>query len=87
MTEEQKENTVLVFSAGLQKETENTVDIDDSGEIILTCKETGHTLKLPATDSAGLKAFLAKHKEANEGQLTKAELEARKQAVLKGLKD
>ena len=85
---EAKETTVLMFNAELQKETEHTVDIDSNGEIILTCIETGRFVKLPKeTDSEGLKAYIAAHKKANEGQVTQASIEARKAELLEGLKE
>jgi hypothetical protein len=77
---------VLVFNADLQKETEHTVDVDDNGEIVLTCSENGRTLKFPAgTTGAQLKQLLAKHKKANEGQKTVAALDAKKAALLADL--
>lgn len=78
--------TTKVFNAGLQRETEHTVDIDGSGEIVLTCTETGAFLKLPAgTDAAGLKAYVEAHKASNEGQVTQESLDAKKAELLKGL--
>lgn len=86
MQDEKKQKTILVFSAELQKETEHTVDIDGAGEVLLTCTETGRFLKFPrGTSAEELKALLAKHKEANEGQISQASIEADKENLIKDL--
>ena len=59
--------------------------MDGAGEIVLTC-ECGRFVKLPAnTDAAGLKVYAAKHKAANEGQVSMAAIEEKKAELLKSL--
>lgn len=84
MTTEKK--TIAVFSAELQRETPHEIDIDGNGEIVLTCTETGRFLKFPkGTTADELKAKLAEHKAANEGQVSMEAVEAEKAALLEGL--
>ena len=81
MSNEKK--TILVFNAELQKETPHVIDFAGNGEIILTCEQTGRFLKFPkGTTGEVLKELLAKHKAANEGQVTAASLEAEKEKLL-----
>ena len=80
--------TILAFSAELQCETPHTLDIDTNGEIVLTCTETGRSLKYaPGTTPEKLKELLAAHKAANEGQITTAAIEAQKEELLSALAD
>lgn len=80
------QKTILAFNADLQREAEHTLDIDQNGEIVLTCVENGRFLKFPAGTSADdLKALLAKHKEENEGQVTVEAMEAKKAEILEAL--
>lgn len=77
---------VVMFDASLQKDCDHTIDIDGSGEIVLTSVESGRFVKLPAdTDSASLAAFIESHKAANEGQLTVEALDAKKAELIEGL--
>lgn len=86
MSEETK--TILVFSAELQREVPHTLDIDGNGEVLLTCIETGRSLKYPAgTTAAQLKVMLAEHKAANQGQITQEKLDEEKAALLAGFDD
>lgn len=79
------EKTITVFCANEQADTEHVLDVDGAGEIVLTCA-CGRFLKLPAgTDSAGLKAYIAAHKTANEGQVSAAALEAKKAELIAAL--
>jgi hypothetical protein len=79
-------NTVIMFDASLQRECAHTLDIAQNGEIVLTSIESGRFVKLPAgTDAAGVADFIAKHKAANEGQITVDAMEAEKQALLDSL--
>lgn len=80
------EKLILLYNATLQKDTEHTVEIDGNGEIILTCVENGHFIKLPAgTNSEGLKAYIEAHKDLNSSQVTVESLEAKKKELLEGL--
>lgn len=63
--------TVKVFHAGLQRETDHVISTNkDTNELVLTCTETGHSLKFDGTLSADeIKSLLATHKEVNTGQV------------------
>lgn len=85
MSDEKKVKSVVVFCAKEQKETAHVLDIDGNGEIVLTC-ECGSFIKLPrGTDAEGLKAYVATHKAANEGQISVEALEAEKEKLFAGL--
>ena len=78
---------VVMFDASLQKDCDHTIDIDGAGEIVLTSVESGRFIKLPKdTDAAGLTAYIAAHKAANMGQVSQESLDAKKAALLAGLK-
>lgn len=78
-------NTIKFFCANEQAETEHTIDIDGSRDIVLTCP-CGRFIKLPAgTDAAGLKAYAETHRAANVGQVSVEKIEAEKAALLEGL--
>lgn len=82
----EKETKILVFNAGLQKETEHVLDIDGAGEIVLTCTETGRVLKFPkGTTGAELKVLLAEHKAVNEGDITVEAIEEQKAKLIEDL--
>lgn len=85
--------TIKVFCADQQAETDHTIDINGSGEIILSCVantgtekepvECGRSLKFPkGTDAKGLKKALATHKAHNEGQISVASIEAEKAKLI-----
>lgn len=78
--------TISVFNTELQKETPHAITFSSTGEIVLTCEETGRFLKYAkGTTAEELKGLLAKHKEANEGQVTTEALDKQKDELLKGL--
>lgn len=84
--EEKKEKKVAVFCASEQKETQHVLDIDGNGEILLTCSGCERFLKLPSSTTAeSLKAFIESHKASNEGQITKASLDAKKEELMASL--
>jgi hypothetical protein len=87
--------TTQVFCAREQKETPHTLKIV-SGEIVLTCTSNVGTeeeptvcdrfLKFPSDISAeDLATALAKHKEANEGQLSVEQYEAKEAELIAAL--
>lgn len=81
------ENTIQMFDASLQRECDHTVDIDGNGEVVLTSVESGRFVKLPkGTDADGVRAYIAAHRSANEGQVTQEMIEEQKAAILAGLK-
>lgn len=76
---------VVMFCANDQAETDHTLDVDGNGEVVLTCA-CGRFTKLPAdTTSESLATYIVAHKASNEGQITVASLEAKKQELLDGL--
>lgn len=83
---QENENTVLMFDAELQREAPHTLEIDNNGEVVLTCVETGRFTKLPAdTTVESAKAYMDAHRTANTGQITVASIEEKKAALLAGL--
>jgi len=88
MASDTKTKTILVFNAELQRETSHTIDIDGNGDVLLTCTQTGRFLKFPnGTTAKQLKEHIARHKAANEGQVTQASIDVKKEAMLKELVD
>jgi hypothetical protein len=82
----ENDQTVMMFDASLQREAPHTIDIDGNGEIVLTSAETGRFVKLPATTTPDeLKAYIAEHKAANEGQITVASIEEKKAELVAAL--
>lgn len=80
-------DTLIVFCANEQADTEHTLDIDQNNEIVLTCA-CGRFLKFPAGTSADvMSGLLEKHKEANEGQVSVASIDEQKAELVNGLKD
>lgn len=83
MSNEKK--TIQVFCANEQAETEHTLDITGTGEIVLTCA-CERFLKLPKGSTADdIKAFIEAHKQANQGQVTVEAIEAEKDKLLNEL--
>jgi hypothetical protein len=79
------DNSIVMFCANDQVETTQALTIDGNGEIVLTCP-CGRFTKLPAgTDAAGLAAYIAAHKEENDGQISVASLDAKKADLIAGL--
>jgi hypothetical protein len=77
---------ITVFCANEQVETSHTVDIDDSGEVVLTCVTCGRFLKFPrGTTATDLKALLVAHKENSSDQISVASIEAEKASLLADL--
>lgn len=84
---EPEKKTILVFCAEEQADTDHVLDIDGVGEIVLTC-DCGRFLKFPAgTTSEDLKAYIAKHRASNQGQVSVAAIEAYKADLLAGLEE
>lgn len=76
---------ITYFCANEQAETQQTVDIDGNGEVVLTC-ECGRFLKMPhGTTGAELRAYETKHVEANEKQLSIQKLEDDKAALIEDI--
>lgn len=70
-----------LFCADSQEVVNHTLEVDANGEVILT-SPTGRVIKLPAgTTATQLKEFAAKHKAANEGQLSVEKLEQQTNAL------
>ncbi len=85
-TDPKPAKTIAVFDAETQADVQYTVDIDDVGEIVLTNPTSGRFLKYPAgTTGDQLKALLAAHKAANEGQKTAAAIQEAKDKLLEGI--
>lgn len=87
---------MIMFCARQQRDTTHELDIDGNGEIVLTCTENvgtekepeicGRFVKLPAgTDAEGVKAYVAAHKESNQGQVSVEAAEAKKAQLLADL--
>lgn len=78
--------TVKLFCANDQAETDHALDIDGAGEIVLTCA-CGRFIKLPkGTDAAGIKAYATAHRASNEGQMSVEKIEADKAKLISDLK-
>jgi hypothetical protein len=83
---DQNTQTILVFNADLQRESPHTLTIDGNGEVILTCTENGRFLKFPkGTTADELRALLTEHKNANEGQISVASIEAAQEELISAL--
>lgn len=83
-TEKKEEKKIGAFCAIEQQETAHTLDIDGSGEVVLTC-ECGHFVKYPkGTTGEQLQEHILKHAEVNAGQVSVDMIEAEKEKLLAG---
>ena len=85
--------TIKVFCANEQIETEHSIDINDVGEIILTCiseigteeapQQCGRFLKFPkGTNAETLRSEIVNHKTVNDGQISVESIEEEKTKLL-----
>ncbi len=85
--------TIKVFCSVQQAETDQTLDVDGNGEVVLTCTANvgteeepvacGRFIKYPkGTTAETLKAGIAEHKFVNEGQLSVDEIEKEKTELI-----
>lgn len=73
-----------VFCAREQTDTAHTLKVSN-GEIVLTC-ECGHFVKFPVTlTTEEFVEAIAKHREANSGQLTLEKMEEKENELLEAL--
>lgn len=77
--------TGLVYCAYDQEYTKHTIDVDENGETVLTC-DCGRFVKIPASvKPADMKEYLVSHAEANEGQVSREDIDKKKTEVSNAL--
>ena len=60
-----------IFCANEQLVTTHDASVDSNGEFVFTCQTCGRFVKLPADlEPAQMEELLAKHEEANTGQVS-----------------
>lgn len=70
-------STKVIFCANCQEEKPHELGLAPNGEITATCSECERVIKFPAVASAEqFNELVAKHKTANEGQVSIAKQEA-----------
>ena len=81
-------NTLEIFNVALQEVTDWTVDVDGSGEVILTCTADGHFVKFPADATVeDIKAWVADHNKTAPTLVTQKALDEKKATILKGFSE
>lgn len=90
--------TVTAYCPAEQADTEHSLIIDGTGEIVMTCMTQTGTEEAPATCGsffklpkgstvADIKAFLVQYKASNEGQIPVASIEGLQDELINGLNE